>query len=322
MRLGDLFKDAWVAVPLGADDLGSALADIFARMQREGIVGEERGQKLARDLAFGSQGEVVRVNEEVVIVLGVLEALEGPSVTVGAAPEPFAVTAEGLPEPGKARAVVLVLAPGSLSGLKQQMVPAIVRALQDRSLTGRLVEAGSAAEIRGLDGLMDAEFVQKLLVEDALQPVKYRVYPDTPLAEVTDLMVRRALPAVPVVGERYEVLGILTAADALRHLLRKGRARAEEEDEAREEKGVPRARDVMTRSVLCVSEDQSLADAGNMMVNKDVSQLPVVREGELIGFVTRASILAALYGPVQDEEHPELRAESEPASTDNQGQDS
>jgi CBS domain-containing protein len=32
------------------------------------------------------------------------------------------------------------------------------------------------------------------------------------------------------------------------------------------------------------------------MVNRDVDQLPVVREGELIGFLTRDAILKVLFG--------------------------
>ena len=58
-----------------------------------------------------------------------------------------------------------------------------------------------------------------MLVEDALKAAQYRVYPDTPLAEVVDLMVRREVRAVPVVGERYEVLGIVTSGDALDRML-------------------------------------------------------------------------------------------------------
>ena len=50
----------------------------------------------------------------------------------------------------------------------------------------------------------------------------------------------------------------------------------------------------MTRSVLCVSEDQPLPEAANMLVNRDVEQLPVVREGEFIGFITRDSVLRTL----------------------------
>ncbi|HSH75038.1 MAG TPA: CBS domain-containing protein, partial [Longimicrobiales bacterium] len=55
------------------------------------------------------------------------------------------------------------------------------------------------------------------------------------------------------------------------------------------------ARDIMTRTVLCVSEGQLLIEAAHMMVHKGVQQLPVVREGELIGMVTRSRVLRTLH---------------------------
>jgi CBS domain-containing protein len=156
---------------------------------------------------------------------------------------------------------------------------------------------------------MDTEVHPRLLVEDALVPIRYRVYPDTPLGEVVDLMVRRGLHAIPVVGERYEVLGILTSGDALGHLLRTtGRGEDDAKERARAEERT--ARDFMTRSVLCVSEDQALTEAANMMVNRDVEQLPVVREGELVGFVTRDSILRALHGTLESDTTEQEESES------------
>ena len=128
---------------------------------------------------------------------------------------------------------------------------------------------------------------QPLLVEDALKPEQYRVYPDTPLAEVVDLMVRREVRALPVVGEQFEVLGIITSGDALDRVLNEHPGAPEREELL--------ARDVMTRAVLCVSEDQLLVEAANTIVNRDVEQLPVVREGEFIGFVTRDTILRTLH---------------------------
>ena len=132
-----------------------------------------------------------------------------------------------------------------------------------------------------------------LLVESALEAVKYRVYPDTPVSEVIDLMVRRGARAIPVVGEQYEVLGIITTGDALREVVRDGSA---EESGAEAGEGPRLARDVMTRAVLCVSETQPLADAARMMANRKVEQLPVVRDGELIGLITRDAILHAMHG--------------------------
>jgi CBS domain-containing protein len=134
-------------------------------------------------------------------------------------------------------------------------------------------------------------------VEDALEAVKYRVYPDTPVSEVIDLMVRRGARAIPVVGEQYEVLGIITAGDALREVLRDG---SPEESGAEVGHGPRLARDVMTRAVLCVSETQLLADAARMMANRKVEQLPVVRDGELIGLITRDAILHAMHGESDD----------------------
>jgi len=128
-----------------------------------------------------------------------------------------------------------------------------------------------------------------LLVDDALEPVIYKVRPETTLAEVLEIIVGKRVGAVPVVGERCEVLGIITSGDALEQLVRDNPG----EDCAPAEERLT-ARDIMTRTVLCVAEGQPLVEAAHMMVNKRVEQLPVVREGELIGIVTRSKVLRAL----------------------------
>lgn len=143
---------------------------------------------------------------------------------------------------------------------------------------------------------MDAQPSEALLVEHAAVPAMYRVYADTPLTEVVDLIVRRGLRAVPVVGERYEVLGIITTGDALSRVLVDAPS---EEGEAEADSELT-ARDVMTRAVLCVSETQPLVDAARMMVSRKVDQLPVVRDGELVGLITRNAVLRALHGEPHD----------------------
>jgi CBS domain-containing protein len=51
----------------------------------------------------------------------------------------------------------------------------------------------------------------------------------------------------------------------------------------------------MSRSVMCISEDQGLAEVATIMVNKDVERLPVVSEGRLTGFLTRGDIIRKLF---------------------------
>ena len=126
-----------------------------------------------------------------------------------------------------------------------------------------------------------------ITVEDVLTPLSYRIYPDSPLAEIQQLMLRRGVAALPVVGANHELLGIITMADVLTHTL-PGRESGSPADRA-----TPVARDLMTRSVLCVSEDESLLAASRSMIARGVSMLPVVRDGEIIGFLTRGTVMRA-----------------------------
>lgn len=132
---------------------------------------------------------------------------------------------------------------------------------------------------------------EELLVEHALEPTVHKVRPETSLSEVVDIMVKKRVGAVPVVGEGSEVLGIITSGDALDQIMRDAPG-----DDARPAEDRLTARDVMTRTVLCVAEGQPLTEAAQMMVNKRVEQLPVVREGVLVGMVTRSRVLRALHG--------------------------
>jgi CBS domain-containing protein len=129
-----------------------------------------------------------------------------------------------------------------------------------------------------------------LRVDDALEPVIFRVRPETTLGEILNTMVGNRVGAVPVVGERSEVLGIITSGDVLDQLLRDSPT-----DDSPPAVDRLTARDIMTRTVLCVAEGQALKDAARMMVNKGIEQLPVVREGELVGIVTRSKVLRALH---------------------------
>ena len=80
MKLSELLVDAWSVVPLRAEDLEAALEAVLARVSEAGAVEASRGQSLARELFSGGQGEVIRVNEQVVAVLATLEGLDSPAL--------------------------------------------------------------------------------------------------------------------------------------------------------------------------------------------------------------------------------------------------
>jgi len=291
MRLSEIVSGNRVLIPLEAETLEEAIGLLCHQLESSGTLSEGQGTRLAGEFFSGARGEVIRVNDWAVLLAAQTGDVNQLVGAFGSASIPFDLGDQG--EGGTASVLFLILTPRRVSPLKIQALPALSRFLREKDSATRLRDAKTASEILVFSEFMDLELQDQLLVADGLTPLAFRVYPDTPIEEVVGLMVRRGLRAVPVVGEKLEFLGLITSADAIRYLLPERLNRPRGVTDA----SSPRAREVMVRSIMCVSEEQSLVEAANLMVNKGVSQLPVVREGELVGFLSVESTLQLLFGP-------------------------
>lgn len=87
--------------------------------------------------------------------------------------------------------------------------------------------------------------------------------------------------AVPIVTREGRVIGMVNEQDLLR---------ATREPRRLEE---IKAKELMTRAPIVVEEKTSLAEAGKILEDAHLQRLPVVREGILIGTITRRDLLRA-----------------------------
>lgn len=277
-------------VVLGASpgDLEDALHTVLEIGAHGLNLGPTQVDRMARVLAAGDGGEMVRVGDHFVLVVADVDGLGEPRGFCLVAGSNFPLSLTDV-DRGDTRGVILALVPGRRTAFRARLVPVLRRILVVEGGGERLVSAETAEGALDAVPLRDLALPESTLVGSAVEPATYRVYPGTPMEELMGLMIRRKLHAVPVVGENYEVLGIVTTGDALRHLMARAR-----DGEA----GGGEAREIMTRAVLCVSEEQELKEVAQLMVTRDVEQLPVVREGRLVGFITRDTVLAALFGEV------------------------
>ena len=316
MKVVEMLRRGAILVPLDAPDLKWALTNTFRAVPG---VSDEVAEKLAVELVGGASGEFCRVHERVAVALVESDAVEEICAVIGVSPVGFmadgtdAASGIGAAEAGAGEAglggagaggaprdrpdpeaLFVLITPGRLALLRDQMLPTLKRFFREEESVAPILNARSADDIVKVAAFMDLDPHQSLLVEDVVEPVQYRVYPDTPHSEVVDLMVRRELNAVPVVGEDYEFLGVITTGDAMDELVSQARAQSVggSSATARED---PTAREIMTRTVMCVSEEQSLIEAASIMVNRDVEQLPVIRDGEMVGFLTRGEVLRWLF---------------------------
>ncbi len=300
-----MLRGGAILVPLDAPDLQWALTNTLRAVP---AVSDESAKKIAEDLLERVSGEIHRVHPRVAVALVESEAVGDMCAAIGVAPTGFSgdeaepdtgvsISGEGstgASESG-AEALLILVTSGRFVSMRDRMLPTLKRFFREEERVAPLLNAGSADAVRRVSGLMDLELHQSLLVEDVVEPVQYRVYPDTPYSEVTDLMIRRDLDALPVVGKNYEFLGIITTGDAMKEVLSQARVEERVGGGSSASPKEPTAREIMTRSVMCISEEQSLMEAASIMVNRDVEQLPVIREGEMVGFLTRGEVLRRIF---------------------------
>ncbi len=57
-----------------------------------------------------------------------------------------------------------------------------------------------------------------------------------------------------------------------------------------------RAADVMTHPVVSISEDTTAAEIANLLESREIKRVPVLRDGKLVGIVSRADLLRTWRG--------------------------
>jgi CBS domain-containing protein len=132
------------------------------------------------------------------------------------------------------------------------------------------------------------------------------VGPDMPINAIAALCLDRHISAVPVIDDDRRILGIVSEGDLMRRGETERRpswwlaAFSNAEELAREftkTRGI-RAKDVMTREVLTVTEETPIATIAELLEKRRIKRVPVVRDGRIVGIVSRADLLRAL--AVQD----------------------
>ena len=133
------------------------------------------------------------------------------------------------------------------------------------------------------------------------------VTPETSVQDLAKLLSERGISGVPVVeGER--LVGIVSEGDLL-HRAETGTERrlqkrrswwldsfAVNEEAARDyvKAHGQRVRDIMSREVISVADTTDLAEVAMLLETKLIKRVPVVRDGKLVGIISRANLVRAL----------------------------
>lgn len=292
MNLLDLLPPQHVIVPLRANGIRNAIAQLMDALEGAGAV--QPAEALRKRVRTEPLRDIVAISEDVVLPHYRAEAVRDLTLALGISPEPLIPLEPGLE--ARPRIVALILAPNEAATLYLQTTSTLARLLRQPRVVDRLVAQPDAAAVLALPELQNLRIQPSLTVRDVMAHRVQTVPPDATVRTVLDLMLRRRLHAVPVVGDKGEVLGMVTDGDLMRALLPHIPRAGSEGGESGEGPLNRPVRDIMTRSVLGVSEDIGVNEVASMMINKDVDQVPVVQAGSITGMVARADIIRKLFG--------------------------
>jgi CBS domain-containing protein len=193
---------------------------------------------------------------------------------------------------------MLVASPPRHAARYLQVVGAFARFLASAERVERILEQPTADALLGATILADYTVPEQLTVGDLMSERPRSVTANTPLRDAARDLVRARVGGLPVVDDHGVVVGMLSERELMQHLLTAYLQGGAPRPQTLEVSGNTRrsVRDVMTRQVLCVSPDQPLAEAASLMNNRNVDRVPVVKEGRLVGFLTRGDIVRKLIG--------------------------
>ena len=299
MNLSDVLRPEHIVVPLRAGTVKQATELLAARLVETGAVAEPN--RLYAVIRNAWPEDLVSVGEHAFLPHFRTEAVRGLRTAVGIAPAPI----RWEKDPNRAaRIVIFIVAPQREAATYLQLVGAFARTLSDPETVRTLLAARTPEDVAGLAALAAVELPSQLLVRDIMTPHIRTVRPEQTLGEVAHLMVEHDVRALPVVDDAGSLVGMITHRELLKYLLpsyvqrtKSGEFVAPTKSQLQRGSTDPRTilvREAMARSVLCVAEDQTLGDVANLMSARDVDRFPVVREGRLVGFLTRADLIRRL----------------------------
>ena len=137
-------------------------------------------------------------------------------------------------------------------------------------------------------------------VEDFMTRSVITITPDTTLLAAAKLMLEHRVGGFPVVDAAGRIIGVFSESDLLREQGEKGSPWLDimigndGRPTASLQLGTRKVADLMTRQLIAITPDASIADACRLLHDHRLRRLPVLDGGKLVGMIAGADLVRAV----------------------------
>lgn len=123
-----------------------------------------------------------------------------------------------------------------------------------------------------------------MIASDIMTRKVITIHSEASAQEAAQLLDQFRISGLPVVDTQGDLIGIITEADIISKVNRYGLL---------DQSGL-RVADIMSRNVTTVDEDTPVGDIATLLTERKIKRVPVVRQGRLVGIVSRGDIVHAV----------------------------
>src|SRR6516225_9296472 len=155
--------------------------------------------------------------------------------------------------------------------------------------------------------LIDRNGANGMKARDVMTTEVVTVGPDTPTGKIAELLLAKQISAAPVVDNNGAPIGMVSEGDLIGRDEAARQARRDwwlallaegsslHEDLVASLRSPERtARDVMSAPVVTVDQETYVGEIARLLATYRIKRVPVLRDGRIVGIVSRADLLRAL----------------------------
>lgn len=105
-----------------------------------------------------------------------------------------------------------------------------------------------------------------------------KVYADTPVKEICEILIANKVSGVPVVDKENNLLGFVSERDIISKVGERGFLNK-------------KAYEVMNKDVIAVEKEASSQEVMQIFITKPYRYIPVVKNGKLVGIISRKDLI-------------------------------